>query len=168
MSFDKSFEIQRSDQDDWKFILQANYFHCHLKRECTNTQRANVQRGILPVAQNYAKEWYHRFFKTLFECLDSNVPLDESFICRKLFRGFLLILVDSSSWRRLLVNTKSIKDGVSNEPICPQSSDVHQALHVLREYMLFSDHGEFIHKCSNEISVLVENELSAKLRQADI
>ena len=34
--------------------------------------------------------------------------------------------------------------------------------------MLFSDNGEFIQKCLNEISVLVENELSAKLRQADI
>ena len=59
-------------------------------------------------------------------------------------------------------------DDVSNEPICPQSSDVHQALDVFREYMLLSDNGEFIHKCLNEISVLVENELSAKLRQADI
>ena len=57
---------------------------------------------------------------------------------------------------------------VSNEPICPQSSDVRQALDVLREYMLFSDNGEFVHKSLNEISVLVENELSAKLRQADI
>ena len=28
---------------------------------------------------------------------------------------------------------------VSNEPICPQSSDVHQALDVLPEYMLFSE-----------------------------
>ena len=44
--------------------------------------------------------------------------------------------------------------------------NVRQALGVLREYMLFSDNGEFIHKCLNEISVLVENELSAKLRQA--
>ena len=59
-------------------------------------------------------------------------------------------------------------DDVSNEPICPQSSDVHQALDVFREYMLLSDNGEFIHKCLNEISVLVENKLSAKLRQADI
>ena len=64
--------------------------------------------------------------------------------------------------------TKDDTDGVSNEPICPQSSDVHQALDVLREYMLFSDNGEFIHKCFDEISVLVENELSAKLRQTDI
>ena len=64
--------------------------------------------------------------------------------------------------------TKDDTDGASNEPICPQSSEVRQALHVLREYMLFSDNGEFIHKCLNEISVLVENELSAKLRQADI
>ena len=64
--------------------------------------------------------------------------------------------------------TEDDTDGVSNEPICPQSSDVPQALDVLREYTLFSDNGECIHKCLNEISVLVENELSAKLRQADI
>ena len=64
--------------------------------------------------------------------------------------------------------TKDDTDSVSNEPICPQSSDVGQALDVLREYMLFSDNGELIHKCLNESSVLVENELSAKLRQADI
>ena len=64
--------------------------------------------------------------------------------------------------------TEDDTDGVSNKPICPQSSEVRQALDVLREYMLFSDNGEFIHKCLNEISVLVENKLSAKLRQADI
>ena len=43
-----------------------------------------------------------------------------------------------------------------------------QVLDLLREYMLFSDNGEFVHKCLNEISALVENELSVKLRQADI
>ena len=64
--------------------------------------------------------------------------------------------------------TEDDTDGVSNEPICPQSSDVRQALDVLQKYMLFSDNGEFIHKCLNEISLLVENGLSAKLRQADI
>ena len=64
--------------------------------------------------------------------------------------------------------TEDDTDDVSNEPICPQSSDVHQALDVFREYMLLSDNGEFIHKCLNEISVFVENELSEKLRQADI
>ena len=63
--------------------------------------------------------------------------------------------------------TEDDTDGVSNELICPQSSDMRQALDVLREYMLFSDNGEFIHKCLNEISVLVENKLSAKLTQAD-
>ena len=56
--------------------------------------------------------------------------------------------------------TEDDTDGVSKEPICPQSSDVRQAIDVLREYILFSDDGEFIHKCLNEISVLVENELS--------
>ena len=63
--------------------------------------------------------------------------------------------------------TKNNTDDVSNDPICPQSSDVHQALDVLQEYMLFSDKGEFIHKCLYEISVLVESELSVKLKQAD-
>ena len=58
--------------------------------------------------------------------------------------------------------TEDDTDDVSNEPICLQSGDVRQALDVLQEYMLFSDNGEFIHKCLNEISVL------AKLRQADI
>ena len=32
----------------------------------------------------------------------------------------------------------------SNEPACPQSSDVRQALDVLWDYMLFSDGGECI------------------------
>ena len=79
MSLDKIFEIQSGDLGDWKFILLANYFCCHLESKYTNTQRANVQRWILSFAQNYAMEWCHRFFKTLFECFDSNVPLDESF-----------------------------------------------------------------------------------------
>ena len=64
--------------------------------------------------------------------------------------------------------TEDDTDDVSNEPICPQSCDVCQALDVLRGYMLFGDNGEFICKCLNEIRVLVESELSAKLRQADI
>ena len=64
--------------------------------------------------------------------------------------------------------TEDDTDGATNEPIYPQSIDVRQALDVLREYMLFSDNGEFTHKYLNDISVLVENELSAKLRQADI
>ena len=54
--------------------------------------------------------------------------------------------------------TEDDTDDVSNEPICPQSSAVRQALDVFQEYMLFSDNGEFIHKCLNEMSVLVENE----------
>ena len=64
--------------------------------------------------------------------------------------------------------TKDDTDDVSNEPICPQSSDVRQSLDVLREYILFSDNGEFVHNCLNEISVFVENELSAQLRKTDI
>ena len=64
--------------------------------------------------------------------------------------------------------TEDDTDDNSNEPICPQSSDVRQALDLLWEYMLFSDNGEFIYKSLNEISVLVKNKLSAKLRKADI
>ena len=64
--------------------------------------------------------------------------------------------------------TEDDSDYVSNEPICPQSSDVRQAVDVLREYILFSDNGLFIHKCLNKVSVSLKNELSAKLRQADI
>ena len=64
--------------------------------------------------------------------------------------------------------TEDDTDDVPYEPIFPQSSDVHQTLDVFQEYMLFSDNGESIHKCLNEISVLVKNELSAKLRLADI
>ena len=45
-------------------MLQANYFICYLESEYTNTQRAKVQRWIISVAQNYAMEWCHRFFKT--------------------------------------------------------------------------------------------------------
>ena len=82
-------------------MLQANNFCCYLEREYTNPQRANVQRWILSVAQNYAMEWCHRFFKTLFKCFDSNVPLDESFYLQKVIYR---ILVDPSSWQQLLVN----------------------------------------------------------------
>ena len=57
----------------------------------------------------------------------------------------------------MVTKTEGDTDDVSNEPICPESSDVRQALDVLREYILFSDNGEFIHKCFNEISVLAEN-----------
>ena len=65
-------------------------------------------------------------------------------------------------------DTENDTDDVSDESICPQSSDVCQALDVLRKYLLFSDNGEFIHKFLNEISKSLENELSAKLRQANI
>ena len=64
--------------------------------------------------------------------------------------------------------TEDDTDDVCKEPTCPQSSDVRQALDVLRQYMLFSDNGEFIHKFLNEIRVLVENELPTRLRQANI
>ena len=79
MSLDKSFEIQSGDQDKWNFALQGNYFCSHLQSKYTKIQHANVQRWVLSVARNYAVEWFHRFFKTLFECFDSKVPLDESF-----------------------------------------------------------------------------------------
>ena len=50
-----------------------------------------------------------------------------------------------------------------------QPGYVREALDILWEYMLFSENAEFTHKYLNEMSVLVvENELWAKLRQADI
>ena len=49
--------------------------------------------------------------------------------------------------------TKNDTNDVSNEPICPQSSDMRQVLDVLWEYMLSSDNGEFIHKCLDETSI---------------
>ena len=61
--------------------------------------------------------------------------------------------------------TEDDTDDISNEPIYPQSSNVRKAVDALREYMLFNDNGEFIEKCLNEVSVLVKNELSEKLRQ---
>ena len=79
ISLDKSFEIQSGDQDNWKFILQANYLCCHLESQYTITQRANMQGWIFSVAQNYAMEWCYCFFKTLFQFFESNVPLDEGF-----------------------------------------------------------------------------------------
>ena len=106
MSFDKSFKIQSDDQDDWKFILQANYFYCHFENKYSNTQRADLQRWILSVTQNYSMEWCNCFFKTLFECFDSNIPLDESLY---LLKVIYWILVDSSSWQQLLVNASWIQ-----------------------------------------------------------
>ena len=70
MPLDKNLDIASGDQDDWKFILQAIYFCHHPETEYTITQRANVQRWFHSVTQNYAMEWCHRFFKTLFECFD--------------------------------------------------------------------------------------------------
>ena len=81
MSLDKSFEIQSGDQDNWKFILQANYFCCHPESEYTNTQHANVQRLILSIAQNYAMESCHRFFNVLIRMF----LWMKVFICRKLY-----------------------------------------------------------------------------------
>ena len=49
--------------------------------------------------------------------------------------------------------TKNDTNDVSNEPICPQSSDMRQVLDILWEYMLLSDNGEFIHKCLDETSI---------------
>ena len=35
---------------------------------------------------------------------------------------------------------------------CPQSGIVRQALEILESYMIFSDNGECIHKCINQIN----------------
>ena len=59
-------------------------------------------------------------------------------------------------------------DDTSNESTCSQPYDIHQALELLREYMLFSENGACIHKYINLISRVVEEELSTKLTQTDI
>ena len=50
------------------------------------------------------------------------------------------------------------------QPSCPKSDEICQAVEVLREYMLFSENGECIHQCVNQINTIVENELIAKLK----
>ena len=54
------------------------------------------------------------------------------------------------------------------EPTWPQLGIVHQTLVVLPSYMIFSDNGECIHICINQINLDVENELSDKLKQTDL
>ena len=71
MSFDKSFEIQNGDQDDWKFILQANYFCCYLESEYTNTQCETCNDGFFLSCKIMQWNGAIAFF--------SNVPLGESF-----------------------------------------------------------------------------------------
>ena len=53
------------------------------------------------------------------------------------------------------------------QPSCPKSDEIRRALEVLREYMLFSENGECIHQCVNQINTIVENELITKLKQVD-
>ena len=54
------------------------------------------------------------------------------------------------------------------QPSCPKPDEIRRALEVLREYMLFSENGECIHQCVNQINTIVENELIGKLKQVDI
>ena len=55
-----------------------------------------------------------------------------------------------------------------DDPSCPKSDEIRRALEVLREYMLFTENGECIHQCVNQINTIAENELIAKLKQVDI
>ena len=70
------------------------------------------------------------------------VPLDDSFTSTESLTTDDAILCDVLGEKGS--ETEDDKD-VSNEPICPRSNDVRQTLDVLREYMLFSENGEFIH-----------------------
>ena len=56
------------------------------------------------------------------------------------------------------------------QPSFPKTNivEIRRALEVLREYMLFSENGEWIQQCVNQINTIVENELIAKLKQVDI
>ena len=65
--------------------------------------------------------------------------------------------------------TKEGEDDTSYiQPSCPKFDEIRRALEVLREYMLFSENGECIHQCVNQINTIVQNELIAKLKQVDI
>ena len=92
-------------------MLQANYFFCYLESEYTNTQRAKVQRWIISVAQNYAMEWCHRFFKTninrmfWFEC---SFGWKFLFVESYLQDSCWFIIMTTIASKR--INTKSIKD----------------------------------------------------------
>ena len=54
------------------------------------------------------------------------------------------------------------------QPSCSKSDEIRRAMEILREYMLFSENGECIHQCVNQINTTVENELITKLKQVDI
>ena len=56
------------------------------------------------------------------------LPTDDAMFCHALVEGY---------------ETEDDTDDVSKKPICPQSSDVRQALDELPEYMLFSDSREY-------------------------
>ena len=120
-------------------------------------------------------------FKNLREQLDKLVVYNPKFLPKGTTANDIVSVNDSIISTEPLISDDAIlcdvldeagseteddTNDVSNEPICPQSSE--QALDVLREYMLFSDNGQLSHKYLNEISVLVENKLRGKLRQADI
>ena len=89
----------------------CKHFFCYLESEYTNTQRAKVQRWIISVAQNYAMEWCHRFFKTninrmfWFEC---SFGWKFLFVESYLQDSCWFIIMTTIASKR--INTKSIKD----------------------------------------------------------
>ena len=129
MSLDKSFEIQRGDQNNWKFTLQANYFCCHLESEYTNAQHANVQRmhvvqytsckWILSVAQNYAMEWCHRFFQNIIRMFWFVSSFGWKFLFIESYLPdscWFIIMATIASKHKL--NTESVKDKKNEVASC--------------------------------------------------
>ena len=82
------------------------------------------------------------------------------------------VMTDDQIINDVLVDENVIQEDAdenfSDRPTCPKSGDVRRALDILRVYMLFSDNGEALHKSINQISAVVENSFSVRLRQAAI
>ena len=157
--------------------LKALYKTMSIKKliEAIKKKKPHPKSGALLDAENPFKElpeqldklavYNHKFFPEE-TAANENVSVDDSLTRTEPLMTDDPILCDILDEEGS--ETAEDTDDVSNQPVCLQSSDVRQALDVLRECMLFSENREFTHKCLNEISVLVENEFSAKLRQANL
>ena len=54
------------------------------------------------------------------------------------------------------------------DPVCPKISDIREALQVLHDYMPFSLCGEDIQQKLNALSISIDRDVTAKMKQSDI
>ena len=57
---------------------------------------------------------------------------------------------------------------VLSDPVCPKISDIREALQVLHDYMPFSLCGEDIQQKLNALSISIDRDVTAKMKQSDI